>query len=47
MMIPFQRVKLSNDFRIHKKLAYAIDIHRKGMESVFMMLNYGNNQYNL
>jgi len=44
MMIPFQRVKLSNDFRIHKNIVYAIDIHRKGMESVFMMLNCGNNQ---
>ncbi|KAH0948794.1 hypothetical protein HN011_007476, partial [Eciton burchellii] len=32
MMIPFQRVKLSKDFRIHKNILYGIDIHRRGME---------------
>jgi len=35
MMIPFQSMGLSNDFRIHERIVYALDIHRKGMESVF------------
>jgi len=40
MMIPSQSTKLSNDFRIHKKIVHAIDIHRKGMESVFIITRY-------
>jgi len=37
MVMPFQSSRLSNKFKIHKKLVYAIDIHRKGMESVFII----------
>jgi len=46
-MIPFQSAKLSNDFGIQKKFVHAIDIHRKGMESVFIISKYGNNQHYL
>jgi len=39
MINPFQRdtttTGLSNELRIHKKIIYAVDIHRKGIESVF------------
>jgi len=37
MTIPFQSTKLSNEFRIQERLLHAIDIHRKGMESVFII----------
>ncbi|KAH0948809.1 hypothetical protein HN011_008604 [Eciton burchellii] len=38
MVIPFQSIKLSNEFRIQERLIHAIDIHRKGIElcSVFI-----------
>jgi len=42
MVIPFQNSGLSNKIRIHKKLVHAIDIHRKGMESVFIIAKYRN-----
>jgi len=39
MINTFQRdtmtTELSNEFRIHKKIIYAVDIHRRGIESVF------------
>jgi len=38
MVIPFQNIKLSNEFGIKERLVHAIDIHRKGMESVFIIL---------
>jgi len=38
MVISFQNTKLSNEFRIKERLVHAIDIHRKGMESVFIIL---------
>jgi len=33
--IPFQNAKLSNEFKIHEQITYAVNIHRKGIESVF------------
>jgi len=44
LMIPFQNAKLSNDFRIHKSIVHAIDIHRKGMELVFIITKYCNTE---
>jgi len=35
MMISFQNMGLSNEFRIHGRIVYAIDIHRKAIELVF------------
>jgi len=35
MTIPFHSTGLSNEFRIHERIVYAIDIHRKGIELVF------------
>ncbi|KAH0948815.1 hypothetical protein HN011_008862 [Eciton burchellii] len=32
IVIRFHNTRLSNELKIHKKLTYAIDIHRKGME---------------
>jgi len=42
MVMPFQSSGLSSKFKIHKKLVCAIDIHRKGMESVFIIAKYRN-----
>jgi len=36
----FHNTGLSNELKIHKKLANAIDIHRKGMELVFIIAKY-------
>jgi len=40
MVIRFYNSGLSNELKIHKKLANAIDIHRKGMELVFIIAKY-------
>jgi hypothetical protein len=37
-VIPFENSGLSVEYRIHKKLIHAVDIHRKGMESVFIII---------
>jgi hypothetical protein len=42
MVIRFYNSGLSNELKIHKKLANAIDIHRKGMELVFIIAKYCN-----
>jgi len=36
-VIPFQSAELSNEIVIYKKLVHAIDIHHKGMESVYIV----------
>jgi hypothetical protein len=36
-VIPFQSAELSNEIVIYKRLVHAIDIHHKGMESVFIV----------
>jgi len=40
VMIPFQTAELSNESVIYKRLIFAIDIHRKGMESVIVVKHY-------
>jgi len=40
IVIRFHNTGLSNELKIHKKLANAIDIHRKGMELVFIRAKY-------
>jgi hypothetical protein len=40
-VIPFQSAELSNEIIIYKRLVHVIDIHHKGMESVFI-LKYRN-----
>jgi len=42
MVIRFYNSGLSNELKIHKKLANAIDIHRKGMDLVFIIAKYCN-----
>jgi len=37
IVIPFRSSRLSDELKIHKKLVYAIDIHHKGLESVFII----------
>jgi len=46
-MIPFQSTELTNEIRIHERIIYAVDIHRKGIESVFNQYDnkYGNNYF--
>jgi hypothetical protein len=44
MRIPFQSTELSNKISIHERIIYAIDIHRKGIESVFNQ-NHDNNYF--
>jgi len=50
IMIPFQSSGSLNEFKTHKNLAHAIDLHRKGMESVFIIAKYNidvmNSNYN-
>jgi len=41
-MISFQTAELSDEFVIYKRLVYAINIHHKGMESVFIIIKYYN-----
>jgi len=36
-VIPFQSAELFNEIVIYKRLVHAIDIHHKGMESVFIV----------
>jgi len=33
---------MSDKFVIHERLVHAIDIHHKGMESVFIIIKYHN-----
>jgi len=40
VIIPFQSNELSNEFAIYKRLVHTIDIHHKGMESVFIKISY-------
>jgi len=40
-VIPFQCAEFSNEIVIYKRLVHAIDIHHKGMKSVFI-LKYRN-----
>jgi len=40
IVIRFHNTGLSNELKIHKKLTYAIEIHRKGMELVFNTAKY-------
>jgi len=37
-VIPFQNAELSNEIVVYKRLVHAIDIHHKGMESVFIVI---------
>jgi len=40
IMNPFQSSGSLYEFKTHKNLAHAIDVHRKGMESVFIIAKY-------
>jgi uncharacterized protein YjdB len=44
VLIPFQKGELSNEYVIYKKLVHAINIHQKGMESVFIIVKYHNTE---
>jgi len=40
IMMRFHNSGLSNKLKIYKKLVHAIDIHRKGMELIFIIAKY-------